>query len=39
MLANLAPGGRMSRHRVGLALPEGMRGKKEQWAAQPKHAG
>jgi hypothetical protein len=32
ILANLAPAGEMSRHRVGLALPLGMRGKKEQWA-------
>jgi uncharacterized protein len=36
MLANLTPDGEMSRHRVGLALPVGMRGKKEQWAAQSK---
>ena len=38
ILANLAPGGPMSRHRVGLALPSGMRGKKDQWVAQPKNA-
>ena len=38
MLANLARGGQMSRHRVGLALPPGMRGKKDQWAARPKSA-
>lgn len=38
MLANLAPGGSMSRHRVGLALPLGIRGKKDQWVAQPKNA-
>jgi len=36
MLGNLAPGGEMSRHRVGVALPLGMRGHKAQWAAQPK---
>jgi putative NADH-flavin reductase len=36
MLANLTPDGEMSRHRVGLALPVGMRGEKKQWAAQPK---
>lgn len=36
MLANLTPGGSMSRHRVGLALPLGMRGKKDRWVAQPK---
>jgi putative NADH-flavin reductase len=34
MLANLAPGGQMSRHRVGLALPVGMRGQKARWAAR-----
>jgi hypothetical protein len=38
ILANLSPGGEMSRHRVGLALPVGMRGKKEQWAARPSAA-
>lgn len=31
MLNNLEPGNAMSRHRVGLALPAGMRGKKERW--------
>jgi uncharacterized protein len=36
MLANLTPDGEMSRHRVGLALPVGMRGEKKQWAAKPK---
>jgi putative NADH-flavin reductase len=35
VLDNLAPSGAMSRHRVGLALPVGMRGKKAQWAARP----
>jgi putative NADH-flavin reductase len=35
MLGNLTPGGEMSRHRVGLALPVGMRGEKPQWAARP----
>ena len=35
MLANLTPDGEMSRHRVGLALPVGMRGKKKQWTAKP----
>jgi putative NADH-flavin reductase len=34
ILANLDRGGRMSRHRVGLALPEGMRGRKSQWSAR-----
>ena len=38
MLANLTPSGEMSRHRVGLALPVGMRGKKTQWAARPNAA-
>jgi putative NADH-flavin reductase len=38
MLANLAAGGEMSRHRVGLALPVGMRGEKAQWAARPRAA-
>ncbi len=38
MLANLTRGGPMSRHRVGLALPLGMRGNKDQWVAQPKNA-
>ena len=36
MLANLAPGGEMSHHRVGVALPPGMRGHKDQWTARPK---
>jgi len=38
MLANLAPGGSMSRRRVGLALPSGMRGKKDHWVARPRSA-
>jgi len=38
MLANLDPGEAMARHRVGLALPLGMRGKKSQWAAKPRNA-
>ncbi len=33
MLKNLEPGGAMSRHRVGLALPIGMKGKKDRWTA------
>ena len=36
MLANLDRGSRTSRHRVGLALPVGMRGHKPQWSA-PAH--
>jgi len=38
MLGNLAPGGEMSRHRVGIALPLGMRGTKDRWAAKPKNS-
>ena len=34
MLANLERGATMSRHRVGLALPEGMRGRKSQQSAE-----
>ena len=33
MLNNLEPGNAMSRHRVGLALPVGMKGKKDRWTA------
>jgi uncharacterized protein len=33
MLKNLEPGSVMSRHRVGLALPIGMKGKKDRWTA------
>ena len=35
VLANLTPDSEMSGHRVGLALPVGLRGEKKQWAAQP----
>ena len=38
MLANLDRGASMARHRVGLALPPGMRGKKSQWTAKPREA-
>jgi putative NADH-flavin reductase len=38
MLANLDRGGTMARHRVGLALPVGMRGKKSRWTARPRNA-
>jgi len=38
MLANIDPGGEMTRRRVGLALPPGMRGRKSQWAPKPSHA-
>ena len=34
MLANLDRGNAMSLHRVGLALPEGMRGRKSEWSAK-----
>jgi len=35
ILANVEPQGPTSRHRVGLALPVGMKGKKREWAAKP----
>lgn len=38
MLANLDRGNTMKRHRVGLALPPGMRGKKSRWTARPRNA-
>jgi hypothetical protein len=38
MLANLDPGNAMARHRVGLALPLGMRGKKSQRVTKPRDA-
>lgn len=34
MLAHLKHGDAMSRHRVGIALPAGLRGRKEQWTAR-----
>ena len=34
MLNNLQPASAMSHHRIGLALPLGMRGKKERWSAR-----
>lgn len=36
MLTHLEPADAMSRHRVGLALPVGMRGRKDSWAARPR---
>ena len=36
MLANGDRGNRTSRHRVGVALPVGMKGRKDQWTAQAK---
>ena len=38
MLANIDPGNEMTRRRVGLALPLGLRGRKSQWAAKASHA-
>jgi hypothetical protein len=38
MLANLNRGDAMARHRVGLALPAGMRGKKSRWTAKTRSA-
>jgi len=38
MLANLSREGEMSRHRVGIALPLGMRGHKDRWTARPRSA-
>jgi putative NADH-flavin reductase len=38
ILANITPSGEMSRHRVGLALPIGMRGEKEHSLAKPRAA-
>jgi hypothetical protein len=39
MLAHLGRDDTFARHRVGIALPPGMRGKKLQWAAKPRSAG
>jgi len=38
ILANATRGGPMLRKRVGRALPDGMRGKKDQWTGHPKNA-
>ena len=38
ILANVKPRDLTSRHRVGVALPVGMKGKKNKWAAQPRDA-
>jgi putative NADH-flavin reductase len=38
MLAHLDRGDTFARHRVGLALPPGMRGKKSEWVAKPRNA-
>jgi hypothetical protein len=35
MLANLEPSGEMTRRRIGLALPPGMRGRKSKWTPKP----
>jgi uncharacterized protein len=39
MLNNLQPASAMSHHRIGLALPLGMRGKKTRWSARSSTAG
>jgi len=39
MLNNLQPAGAMSHHRIGLALPLAMRGKKTRWSARSSTAG
>ena len=39
MLHHLSPTDTMSRHRIGLALPIGMRGKKARWSARPAKEG
>lgn len=39
MLHHLQPASDMSRRRVGLALPIGTRGEKDQWSARPASAG
>jgi putative NADH-flavin reductase len=36
ILSRMEPGDPTSRHRIGIALPAGMRGRKDQWAAQPR---
>lgn len=38
ILANLQREDSTSRHRIGVALPVGMKGKKDQWAAKPRGA-
>jgi putative NADH-flavin reductase len=38
ILAHLNRGDAMAGHRVGLALPLGIRGRKSQWSAKPRHA-
>ncbi len=38
MLGNIAAGSPMSRRRIGVALPVGKRGRKNQWAAGPRDA-
>jgi hypothetical protein len=36
MLAHLGAEGELVRHRVGVALPVGMKGRKSTWTATPK---
>ncbi len=38
ILANVMPNDAASRRRVGVALPVGMKGRKDQWAARPREA-
>jgi len=38
ILANVMPRDSTSRRRVGIALPVGMKGKKDEWAAKPRSA-
>lgn len=38
ILANVQPGDSTSRHRIGVALPVGMKGRKDQWAAKARSA-
>lgn len=38
MLGHVSREDAMSRHRVGVALPVGMKGKKDEWAARPRNA-
>lgn len=39
ILAHVGRDDPTSRHRVGIALPEGMKGRKDQWAAEPRGPG
>ncbi len=39
ILSNVQRNDSMSRHRIGVALPVGMKGRKDQWAALPRRPG